>query len=477
MSVVRRSSDEEDGRADKNGKRRSADSSQPSQQFNIAEFVARKVGAAEAMRSAKLVEDAKKTEMLKKAEATKRLEDARIGKRAEASRVAKRVETSGKPRSLIECLKSSKLPDPERFKPLSMDTLKDHEDNIVDRNTIAEPGSLIKVLGREDLNNTHPSMIFMAPLEAASDMLPNTVKRILHRLSYAKRHIVPVGLTGLLEEYHRVYPAPLSWSQEIATSYFAETYVWGRRNPYRVWSTVLDVWDSARRLRGSVSNQMERRDTIISPLFKLTRDYMAPDKLDLPSIYLNVESIDMAGIEISPLLLYPTDNNGNPMLLVKDLDFCFAVRQAGQDEKEVDTALKALPDEESSLSQSLHPHLRDKAIFLYVAVQNESVPYDPLIPLSIWMAAGFKKFFRLGFATNMPLFGITIAEDTWDLWIAFKKGDDVVIIAPESMGSTTDPLRILQIISVLLMIMQWAIRDFRDWFGDMTAMVMSGWAY
>ena len=78
-----------------------------------------------------------------------------------------------------------------------------------------------------------------------------------------------------------------------------------------------------------MNNQMERRDTIIFPLFKLTRDCMAPEKLGLPSIYPNVESIYKTGIEISPLPLYPTDNDANPMLLVKDLDFCFAIRQTG----------------------------------------------------------------------------------------------------------------------------------------------------
>lgn len=92
------------------------------------------------------------------------------------------------------------------------------------------------------------------------------------------------------------------------------------------------------------------------------------------------------------------------------------------------------------------------------------------------MAAALKKLFRLEFATSMPLFGITIAGDTWDLWIAYKKGYDIAIIGPEPMGSTTDPLGILQIISVLFRIMRWATQDFKDWFGDMTAMVMSGWA-
>ena len=74
MSVVRRSSDEEDGGTGKNRKRCSTGKSWPSQEFNIAEFVARKAATAGEMRSAKSIGDTGK------AEATKRLEDAKVTK-------------------------------------------------------------------------------------------------------------------------------------------------------------------------------------------------------------------------------------------------------------------------------------------------------------------------------------------------------------------------------------------------------------
>jgi hypothetical protein len=58
-------------------------------------------------------------------------------------------------------------------------------------------------------------------------------------------------------------------------------------------------------------------------------------------------------------------------------------------------------------------------IFLNVSFSCPSLPEDPRIPLSIWIAAEFKKRVLEGWDRSMPVTAVVISGHKWELYVVY----------------------------------------------------------
>lgn len=53
-------------------------------------------------------------------------------------------------------------------------------------------------------------------------------------------------------------------------------------------------------------------------------------------------------------------------------------------------------------------------------IKKRHTTADPQVQLAVWIAAEFKKRFIEGYGRSMPVIGITVEGQRWELYIAYK---------------------------------------------------------
>lgn len=59
-------------------------------------------------------------------------------------------------------------------------------------------------------------------------------------------------------------------------------------------------------------------------------------------------------------------------------------------------------------------------MFLNVEIKKQHVVTNPLIQLTVWIAAEFKKRMVEGYSRSMPMIAVTVEGHNWQLYIAYE---------------------------------------------------------
>lgn len=92
---------------------------------------------------------------------------------------------------------------------------------------------------------------------------------------------------------------------------------------------------------------------------------------------------------------------------------------------------------------------------------------DPLVQLAIWTTAAFTKHIMDGIemkeaASKIIYPGITVAGDTWQLYIAHRTADGKVHIAgPQPIGDTIAPVNLFIILRSIGVLANWGCGEYQ----------------
>ena len=91
----------------------------------------------------------------------------------------------------------------------------------------------------------------------------------------------------------------------------------------------------------------------------------------------------------------------------------------------IEMAFMKLGDYEASVNQSTS-WIRSIPLFLDIEIKKKNSPINPEVQLAIWAAAGLNKKRRHGWDTSLPIPAIAINAHTWEFYIFFERGEDLV---------------------------------------------------
>lgn len=136
------------------------------------------------------------------------------------------------------------------------------------------------------------------------------------------------------------------------------------------------------------------------------------------------------------------------------------------------------------VNQTLYPSISHSPIGLYIETKTTSVSRDPLLQLSIWVAAWHKRMTELralrlkqhglvGAPTpsnprlvSVPL--IVVTGHDWDAYLACDEGNSIRIRGPLRIGGTLTVLQIYALLASLTAIRDWMkttyFKSIAEWF-------------
>ena len=165
---------------------------------------------------------------------------------------------------------------------------------------------------------------------------------------------------------------------------------------------------------------------------------------------------------ISPVGLCPKLQDGTLLRLTRKIDYALTLKIDEEKKIQLGNAFYKLSPEDRSVTQCLDLPFQPLIVNLEIKKSNQS--RDALVQLAIWIAAGFNKNIQGGYDLTMPVPAIVVEGDFWNLYVAYWHNGRILFLGPTWMGNTLDDMGVFQIMSTLIVIGDWGLKEYRQWF-------------
>lgn len=214
----------------------------------------------------------------------------------------------------------------------------------------------------------------------------------------------------------------------------------------RLWHVIQKVLKASIKLSEAGGYEGNWRDLVVNPLLEFAIEHFGlEEKIIASNVYViinqgcrdtdvllaNVRYRDM--VRIDPLDLLPRDvANQNESVQIKKIDTILALELPTD---RADRAFVKWPETYRTFMQStMNLHCRSPIIVNIEVKAANGI--DPLEQLGIWSAAGFQKRLIDGDEQEgilrIPMPGLAIVGDRWDLHIAYRHPEGRVVRLPLS---------------------------------------------